>query len=85
MNQDELYRLRGEQVTLQTEQREIAGQIEAERAALLTLTNRLHPGRGIKTGWLDAEVARVRRLHQLAERYRAIDERLDELRPITGM
>jgi len=85
MNLDDLYRLRGEQATLQTEQRELAGQIEGERIALHALVNRLHPGPGLKTGWLDAELARLRRLHQQAERYRAIADRLADLRPLTGL
>ena len=85
MDQNELFRLRGEQVTLQAEQRDVAGQIEAERSALQTRVNALRPVRGLKAGWLDAELGRVRRLHELAERFLELEARIDELRKVSGI
>lgn len=85
MTYDELLRLRGEQVTLQKEQRELAGQIEGERAALQSLVNRIRPMPGVKADWLDAEVARLRRLDEQLRRFGENSARLAELERVTGL
>lgn len=58
MTQDELMRIRGEQVTLEIERRGKVSQFDTERIALQSFVNSLHTLRTTPRDWLIDETAR---------------------------
>lgn len=85
MEHDELMRIRGEQVTLQMEVAEKRSQFTTERQGLLALTNELQRADSKETGWLDVEIARLKRLHALQVDIAALDLRIKQLKRVSGI
>lgn len=84
MDHDELLRLRGEQVTIERELREVSAQLNGERQALLALVNRL-PMLNAEEDWLDGERARLQRIRDLQLSISDIRRKLAALKQVTGL
>jgi hypothetical protein len=82
MEHDELLKLIGEQTLLQKERLELSAAFARDKDGLLRLVNALTLG---KSGWIDAEQARLVRLAAAPARLAEIAARIDVLQKLTGI
>jgi hypothetical protein len=85
MDNDELMRIRGEQVTLECERREKVSQFDTETAALQAFVNGLRSQRTAKKDWLFEETARLKRIAELQTAIAELDERIAQLKRVSGI
>ena len=86
MENDELMRIRGEQVTLEGEAKIVCGQIEDERRAIQGFLNCIQaPNRGLNPDWLNIEIARLRRIDELHRRQAEISSKVEQLKKVSGI
>lgn len=85
MDNDELMRIRGEQVTLERERREKVSQFDTETAALQAFVNGLRFQRTAKKDWLFEETARLKRIAELQTAIAELDERIVQLKRVSGI
>lgn len=85
MEHDELMRIRGEQVTLQMDVTEKRSQFSTEHKALQSLANDLQRADGRRAGWLDVEVARLKRIHALQCEIAELNEHIQALKRVSGI
>lgn len=85
MEHDELMRIRGEQVTLQMEVAEKRSQFTTEKQGLQALVNQIQHTDTRPTGWLDVEIARLRRIHALQCDINELDARIQQLKRVSGI
>lgn len=85
MDNEDLMRIRGEQVTLERERREKVNQFSTERSALQSLVNKLHSMKNAPVDWLIDETARLKRMSALQTEILELDERISELKQVSGI
>lgn len=85
MDNEDLMRMRGEQVTLQLERREKVNQFDTERRALQSLVNSLHNTAKAPRDWLPDETARLKRMSALQTEILELDERIAQLKQVSGI
>lgn len=85
MNHETLMRLRGEQVTLELERREKASQFETEKRALQAFSDSLRSPKSAPRDWLFDETARLKRLAELQAAILDLDERIADLKRVSGI
>jgi len=85
VDNNELMRIRGEQVTLENERREKVSQFGTETAALQAFVNGLRSQRTAKKDWLFEETARLKRIAELQTAIAELDERIAQLKRVSGI
>lgn len=85
MSNEDLMRIRGEQVTLEHERREKLNQFDTERRALKSFVNSIHRIQNSPKDWLPDEAARLKRIATLQTEILELDERIAELKQVSGI
>jgi|GEM_PF-5114674 len=85
MDTNELMRIRGEQVTLEHERRTKLNQFDTEKSALQSFVNSIHRIQNSPKDWLPDETARLKRIATLQTEILELDERIAELKQVSGI